>query len=357
MKNNCDNCGRAFARGMCEQHFHTVPGTSEMRTLCPECSADTDRAQTEQAARDQRHASAVATIDSLDAAGALARRLDVLAGKVLAIGERIEAERKAKREDGAKTLPPEYVPAAGCDGCGNAPGERHGVDCEPLVAPAWAGTREATIAKLPADIAATIGATAPEPPPLVTGSEPIWPLVIADAEHLGCANLVTDMKARDAFGRAKYGTPLTADNGRDHLADAYQEVLDEVVYLRAAVEQGRDVGGLYHEALAHAVKLRGVLDGVPAGPTRAELLAACSPATRTFLAAVKAGGATVEDPENGAACVRRRGPGAGAVGGSRAPAGAGHRAGDRGVAGDSGHLQGARVLGEESTDRRTKPTR
>lgn len=128
-------------------------------------------------------------------------RLDVLAGKVVAFGEEIEADRAANR-----------------------------------------------------------GATSPGPPPLVTGSEPIWPLVIADAEALGCAALVADMKARDAFGRAKYGTPLTADNGRNHLADAYQEALDEVVYLRAAVEQGRDVGALYHDALAHAVKLKGALD-------------------------------------------------------------------------------------------------
>ncbi len=214
------------------------------------------------------------------------------------------------------------------------------VDRAPLVPPVWSGTREATIAKLPADVATSIGhlpdgdaaawtadildgadpediprlvakalqkaardgvqftdaemmrgphkytlpaareplrvavsdvaasiegqdvrdATAPEPPPLITGSEPIWPLVIADAEVLDCAALVADMKARDAFGRAKYGTPLTADNGRSHLADAYQEALDEVVYLRAAVEQGRDVGPLYHEALAHAVKLRTALD-------------------------------------------------------------------------------------------------
>lgn len=39
------------------------------------------------------------------------------------------------------------------------------------------------------------------------------------------------------FGRQKYGTPLTADNGRDPLVDAYQEALDLVVYLRQAIEE------------------------------------------------------------------------------------------------------------------------
>lgn len=103
--------------------------------------------------------------------------------------------------------------------------------------------------------------TSPEPPPLATGSQPIWPFAIADAESLGCSRLIPDMQARDAFGRAKYGTPLTADNGRNHLADAYQEALDGVVYLRAAMEQGADVGLLYAEAMRVALRIRDVIDG------------------------------------------------------------------------------------------------
>ena len=50
----------------------------------------------------------------------------------------------------------------------------------------------------------------------------VWDLVIAD------------MKARDAHGRAHYGTPLQPFNGRDPLVDAYQEGLDKVVYLKQA---------------------------------------------------------------------------------------------------------------------------
>jgi hypothetical protein len=54
--------------------------------------------------------------------------------------------------------------------------------------------------------------------------------------------VVEDMKKRNEFGIAKYGTPLQAFNGRDALKDAYEEALDLCVYLRTAMEE-RD--GLY----------------------------------------------------------------------------------------------------------------
>ncbi len=44
---------------------------------------------------------------------------------------------------------PLYVPAAGCDNCGNAPGERHAVGCEPRVA-AVPDVRDATSARIAA---------------------------------------------------------------------------------------------------------------------------------------------------------------------------------------------------------------
>lgn len=62
-----------------------------------------------------------------------------------------------------------------------------------------------------------------QPAPLDTNNPPVWEVVLAD------------MRARDASGRAKYGKPLTAGNGRDQLVDAYQEVLDLAVYLRAFI--------------------------------------------------------------------------------------------------------------------------
>ncbi len=64
-----------------------------------------------------------------------------------------------------------------------------------------------------------------EPAPLPNDSIPIWELVIED------------MRQRDNIGRAKYGTPLQAHNGRNALFDAYQEALDLVVYLRQLIEE------------------------------------------------------------------------------------------------------------------------
>lgn len=54
------------------------------------------------------------------------------------------------------------------------------------------------------------------------GTSPaIWDLVI------------TDMQSRDKIGMERYGDRLRADNGRDPLIDAYQELLDGAVYLRS----------------------------------------------------------------------------------------------------------------------------
>lgn len=64
-----------------------------------------------------------------------------------------------------------------------------------------------------------------EPDPIKTDERPVWELVIED------------MRQRDNEGRAKYGTPLQASNGRDALVDAYQEVLDLAVYLRQEIER------------------------------------------------------------------------------------------------------------------------
>lgn len=66
-------------------------------------------------------------------------------------------------------------------------------------------------------------ADTPQPPPVPSDRPAVWGLVVAD------------MHARDAFGRGRYGTPLQPHNGRDALADAYQEALDLAVYLRQAL--------------------------------------------------------------------------------------------------------------------------
>lgn len=43
--------------------------------------------------------------------------------------------------------------------------------------------------------------------------------------------IAADMAERDAVGRERYGVPLCTRNGRDFLVDAYQELLDALVYL------------------------------------------------------------------------------------------------------------------------------
>lgn len=53
--------------------------------------------------------------------------------------------------------------------------------------------------------------------------------------------VIEDMKARKQFGLGKYGTPLQAHNGRKPLKDAYEEMLDHLVYLRQEMEERKFV--------------------------------------------------------------------------------------------------------------------
>lgn len=49
--------------------------------------------------------------------------------------------------------------------------------------------------------------------------------------------VVADLQARAEDGRLKYGTYLETWNGRNPLVDAYQEALDQCMYLRQAIEE------------------------------------------------------------------------------------------------------------------------
>jgi hypothetical protein len=60
--------------------------------------------------------------------------------------------------------------------------------------------------------------------------------------------VIADMADRKAYGLRKHGTILQADNGRDHLRDAYEEALDLVVYLRCAIT-AQDARNALHSAL------------------------------------------------------------------------------------------------------------
>jgi len=68
-----------------------------------------------------------------------------------------------------------------------------------------------------------------QPSPIPNSSKPVWEMVIED------------MKERDDFGRKRYGTPLQVGNGRDFMEDAYQELLDLVVYMRGELEKRRSI--------------------------------------------------------------------------------------------------------------------
>ncbi len=49
--------------------------------------------------------------------------------------------------------------------------------------------------------------------------------------------VIKDMQERASFGRKKYGTFLQPFNGRNSMIDAYQEVMDLIVYIRQALEE------------------------------------------------------------------------------------------------------------------------
>ncbi len=65
-------------------------------------------------------------------------------------------------------------------------------------------------------------AAIPQPDPTEGGIE-IYPLLMAD------------LKARRDVGIETYGTTLKSHNGRKPLWDAYQECLDQAIYLRQAI--------------------------------------------------------------------------------------------------------------------------
>jgi hypothetical protein len=62
-----------------------------------------------------------------------------------------------------------------------------------------------------------------EPSPIPNSSRPVWEIVIED------------MFQRNEFGKTKYGVALQANNGRNALKDAYEEVLDLAVYLKQRI--------------------------------------------------------------------------------------------------------------------------
>lgn len=69
------------------------------------------------------------------------------------------------------------------------------------------------------------------------------------------AGLRQEAEARRLLGIARYGRPLQADNGRDHLRDCLDEMLDGAVYAYAVGEYGL-VGQILNSA-AYVQRLMG----------------------------------------------------------------------------------------------------
>lgn len=80
----------------------------------------------------------------------------------------------------------------------------------------------------------------PQPPPANPPRGPaVWPLAIEEAEETERdPRLIAMMRARDKQGRAKYGVPLCAHDGRNTAMDALQEALDLIAYLRKLRAEG-----------------------------------------------------------------------------------------------------------------------
>ncbi len=116
-----------------------------------------------------------------------------------------------------------------------------------------------------------------QPPPVAQPDRiPVWENVISDfrrrfaddfdgiveddVQKYAGDHVLADMRERDRIGRERYGTPLTTGNGRDHVVDAYQELLDAAVYLRAAWLEGAQVGSAYFSSLDMVMSIRMLLD-------------------------------------------------------------------------------------------------
>jgi hypothetical protein len=104
---------------------------------------------------------------------------------------------------------------------------------------------------------------APQPDPIKNDLPASWDLVIEDfAGAYGSvprgAEVIEDMRGRDNFGFEKYGVRIQPKNGRDNLVDAYQEILDGLVYFRSALYEEDDphLFDMYRSTLKMALELR-----------------------------------------------------------------------------------------------------
>ena len=92
-------------------------------------------------------------------------------------------------------------------------------------------------------------------PPVANEHPPSWPMLLSRLSDRGLPSryvpeptedvmerFVQDMQARHELGVARYGVPLQPFNGRDPFLDAYQEALDQMVYLMSALYEAQNAG-------------------------------------------------------------------------------------------------------------------
>lgn len=87
--------------------------------------------------------------------------------------------------------------------------------------------------------AANEAATAEQKQP-VAGQQVVLPTLIKYLEKQASDPLIPDVQARASLGRTRYQTELMTHNGRDPVVDAYQELLDALMYLTQAVLEQPD---------------------------------------------------------------------------------------------------------------------
>lgn len=109
----------------------------------------------------------------------------------------------------------------------------------------------------------------PQPPPKKSDAPATWDLVVKDLAEMVdddavVGTILEEMKERDTIGAKKYGVRHQAFNGRDHLVDAYQEILDCALYLRAdmveTLSADLEVTRAYMNALNLVASIRKVVE-------------------------------------------------------------------------------------------------
>ena len=120
-----------------------------------------------------------------------------------------------------------------------------------------------------------------QPRPTPSEHPAVWPQVCDDLwQYAGAmwwvdANptldaLIADCENRAAFGLTLYDAPVKPNNGRDALLDAYEEVLDCLVYLKQRILEldgaaGAGLVSIYHRQMSIAYDLKTIMRQASAG--------------------------------------------------------------------------------------------